>query len=477
MENLKIAAAYIRVSTHDQEEYSPESQIKLIRDYAKNNGFILPEEFIFRDDGISGRRADKRPEFQRMISKAKETPAPFQVILVWKYSRFARNQEESIVYKALLKKENKIDVVSISEPLVEGPFGSLIERIIEWTDEYYSIRLSGEVKRGMTEKASRGEPVSIPAFGYDIKNKQYIPNEKEAPFVQMIFDDFISGMGTREIAIKLNTMEVRTHRGNFFENRNIDYILNNPVYIGKIRWTPTGRMKRNYDLEDSMIVDGEHQPLISNETWEQAQALLKKRKKMYAKYARKSNPKKPFMLQGIVRCSNCGSTLCMGVSGSLQCHSYAHGQCNKSHSITLNKINTLVISALERDLESGDITLIKKSGSRENQQEFIKRQIQAEKIKLRRVKEAYENGVDTLEEYKSNKQKIMERLEELQAKQEPVQDLEKEKKEFCMKHKEAPAYLQNASISIEDKNHYIRTFIDHIVFNRASGTVDVIYYN
>ena len=180
MENLKIAAAYIRVSTHDQEEYSPESQIKLIRDYAKNNGFILPEEFIFRDDGISGRRADKRPEFQRMISKAKETPAPFQVILVWKYSRFARNQEESIVYKALLKKENKIDVVSISEPLVEGPFGSLIERIIEWTDEYYSIRLSGEVKRGMTEKASRGEPVSIPAFGYDIKNKQYIPNEKES---------------------------------------------------------------------------------------------------------------------------------------------------------------------------------------------------------------------------------------------------------------------------------------------------------
>lgn len=46
-----------------------------------------------------------------------------------------------------------------------------------------------------------------------------------------------------------------------------------------------------------------------------------------------------------------------------------------------------------------------------------------------------------------------------------------------MKHKEALAYLQNASISIEDKNHYIRTFIDHIVFNRASGTVDVIYYN
>ncbi len=79
MENLKIAAAYIRVSTHDQEEYSPESQIKLIRDYAKNNGFILPEEFIFRDDGISGRRADKRPEFQRMISRLKKPQRRFKL--------------------------------------------------------------------------------------------------------------------------------------------------------------------------------------------------------------------------------------------------------------------------------------------------------------------------------------------------------------------------------------------------------------
>ena len=76
------------------------------------------------------------------------------MILVWKYSRFARNQEESIVYKSMLKKDH-VEVISISEPLVDGPFGSLIERIIEWMDEYYSIRLSGEVLRGMKEKALR----------------------------------------------------------------------------------------------------------------------------------------------------------------------------------------------------------------------------------------------------------------------------------------------------------------------------------
>ena len=88
------------------------------------------------------------------------------MILVWKFSRFARNQEESIVYKSMLKKDDVEVISTISEPLVDGPFGSLIERIIEWMDEYYSIRLSGEVKRGMKEKALRHGYQSTPPLGY-----------------------------------------------------------------------------------------------------------------------------------------------------------------------------------------------------------------------------------------------------------------------------------------------------------------------
>ena len=116
----------------------------------KKINITIPEEYIFMES-ISGRKAEKRHDFQRMIGLAKTKPRPFSVIIVWKYSRFARNQEESIVYKSMLKKDN-VDVISVSEPLIEGPFGSLIERIIEWMDEYYSIRLSGEVLRGMKEK-------------------------------------------------------------------------------------------------------------------------------------------------------------------------------------------------------------------------------------------------------------------------------------------------------------------------------------
>ena len=127
---MKTAAAYIRVSDERQDEYSPDSQLKLINDFAKKNGYYVPEEYVFYDDGISAKTAKKRPEFNRMIALAKEKNNPFEAILVWKFSRFARNQEESIVYKNILRKKG-VQVISISEPIIDSPFGELIERIIE----------------------------------------------------------------------------------------------------------------------------------------------------------------------------------------------------------------------------------------------------------------------------------------------------------------------------------------------------------
>ena len=232
MKEKKYAAAYIRVSTDDQIEYSPDSQMKCIAEFAQKNGYILPEEFVFQDDGISGRSAKKRPAFNRMIAESKRKPTPFDAVLVWKFSRFARNQEESIFYKSMLKK-NKIEVISISEPVTDGPFGGLIERIIEWSDEYYSIRLSGEVKRGMNEKASRGEAVTIAPYGYKMADKKYVADEKEAEIVRYIFSEFANGASYRDIAMCLNAMGAKTHRLNPFEGRTVEYIINNAVYIGK----------------------------------------------------------------------------------------------------------------------------------------------------------------------------------------------------------------------------------------------------
>ena len=163
--SMRTGALYIRVSTGKQEELSPDAQRRLLLDYASKNNIIISNQYIYEEDGISGRKADKRPQFQNMIAHAKSKEHPFDV-----------NQEESIVYKSMLRKDH-VEVISVSEPLVDGPFGSLIERIIEWMDEYYSIRLSGEVVRGMTENALRGRNQARPPLGYEV------PHAKETPVI------------------------------------------------------------------------------------------------------------------------------------------------------------------------------------------------------------------------------------------------------------------------------------------------------
>ncbi len=95
-----------------------------------------------------------------MIALAKEKKDHPDYILAWKFSRFARNQERKHCLQ-IAPQKNNVQVVSISEPLPDGPFAPLIERIIEWMDEYYSIRLSGEVKRGMKEKKQKREATKV----------------------------------------------------------------------------------------------------------------------------------------------------------------------------------------------------------------------------------------------------------------------------------------------------------------------------
>ena len=259
----KTGAIYIRVSTDKQEELSPDAQLRLLMDYAKTNHTDIPMEYIFQDNGISGRKANKRPAFQQMIALAKSKEHPIDTIIVWKFSRFARNQEESIVYKSLLKKNN-VDVVSVSEPLIDGPFGSLIERIIEWMDEYYSIRLSGEVMRGMTQNALRGHYQGDAPIGYQSPGNKK-PPEKDPKTIQipiMMKDLLLSGSSLLQIARKLNEHGYRTKHGNLWDARGVRYVLENPFYAGISRWNYTDRGRQLKPADEVIYTKGNWERFI-----------------------------------------------------------------------------------------------------------------------------------------------------------------------------------------------------------------------
>ena len=487
-ELLKIGAAYVRVSDERQDEYSPDSQLKKIREFAAREGYLIPDEYVFYDDGISGKNVKNRENFNLMIAMAKEKDHSFDKIYVWKLSRFARNQEQSIVYKNLLRKMG-VSVVSVSEPLPDGPFGSLIERIIEWMDEFYLINLGAEVSRGMEEKISRGEPAVPAPYGYINGEKTYLPDEESgaADVVREIFQRYADGEKQREIAVSLGQRGIRTKRGNMPENRWIDYILWNPAYIGKIRWTPDGSKvvsKRDYTNENIQIRDGNWQPLISMELWNTVQEMLISQKLSYPKHAKRQQPVQ-YLLKGLVRCSVCGSTLAMSSTksgknklGVLQCCNYSKGSCHTSHSITQPKIESAFIQGLKQAIKDKEFTITPTPKKQTNTPTIdYDKLIAIEEKRLARAKEAYLAEIDTIEQYKQSKAEITERIENLKTKRDTEVYQEFDANAFSKKVSGIVKFIERDDVTEEAKNEALHTIIEKIVFQKAEGNLAIYFHD
>ena len=483
---LKIGAAYIRVSDERQDEYSPDSQLKKIREYAAREGYEIPEDFVFYDDGISGKSTKKRDDFNRMIAIASEKTHPFEAIFVWKFSRFARNQEESIAFKNYLKKRG-VTVVSVSEPIPEGEFGSLIERIIVWMDEFYLKNLSVEVQRGMSEKVSRGEPVVPPPFGYVMKEGRYYPYKENADIVREVFERYANGEKQRALAIWLGDKGIRTKYGKRPDNRFVDYMLTNSTYIGKIRYTTDGSRaisRRNLSNDSIMEVDGHHEPIISVDLWEKVQKVYTDQKKSYPKYARREQPIQ-YMLKGLVRCSDCGGTLIMSSATSgkaktrtLQCHNYSRGQCRVSHSITIPKLEAAVLEGLEMALESKQFNIIpakpKKSAPTEIDYDKL---IAVEERRLARAREAYLAEIDTLEVYKRHKTEAEMRIKELEEKRDKGNVEKIDIDVYTKKVAEILDFIKSDVVSPEVKNEALHTIIETMVYDKANNNLAIYFHD
>lgn len=479
----KTGAIYIRVSTDKQEELSPDAQLRLLMDYAKNNHTDIPMEYIFQDNGISGRKANKRPAFQQMIALAKSKEHPIDTIIVWKFSRFARNQEESIVYKSLLKKNN-VDVVSVSEPLIDGPFGSLIERIIEWMDEYYSIRLSGEVMRGMTQNALRGHYQGDAPIGYRSPGNKK-PPEKDPKTIQIpiaMKDLLLSGSSLLQIARKLNEQGYRTKHGNLWDARGVRYVLENPFYTGISRWNYTDRGRQLKPADEVIYTKGNWEPL-----WDKA--TLEEIKKHLAMNMRKTKSRDvsaaKHWLSGLLICSSCGGTLAYSGTKNnrgFQCWKYTKGFCNESHYIGIHPIEKMVIEYLESILHSPAIvyTVISSASADANSKlADLEKQLQKVENKEKRIKAAYLNEIDSLEEYKANKAAL---LKERAAIEKNIKlltisntDMSKEEMDKKMKQNISAllTVLQDDSADYVQKGNMMRNVVDHIVFDRGNTSLDM----
>ena len=157
-------ALYARVSSDRQDvDLSVAAQLRALRDYAQKNNYLVAREYI--DEAESGRVAN-RPQFRQMLDEASGEDAPFEEILVWKFSRFTRKREHAVAFSRCCAAAVSASF-SITEHADDSPTGKLMEAIIESVDEFYSENLAQEVTRGMREAASRGFFLGPRApFGY-----------------------------------------------------------------------------------------------------------------------------------------------------------------------------------------------------------------------------------------------------------------------------------------------------------------------
>lgn len=477
---IQYGACYIRVSTDEQTEFSPDAQLRVLKDYARKNNIILSKEHVYIDEGISGRKAEKRPAFMQMIATAKSKPKPFDVILVHKFDRFARSREDSVVYKSLLKKEANIKVVSITETIEDDKFSVILEAMLEAMAEYYSLNLADEVKKGMTEKAFRGGYQTTPPYGYRMVDKKLIIEPNEAEMIRLIFNQFANNqMGLRAIAAYANDLGLRTKRGNPFENRTIEYILNNPVYIGKARWTPTGKTRRNYHNPDSIIADSDHEPIIDMELWEKVQNALGIQKELYPKY-QKPNAQLKTWLKGLVRCGNCGSSLVSSAGKYLQCNSYAKGACKVSHCVNTKFLENLVLEQL-KDIYQNELEIKVVPQAQDtavtSQYDLLQERLGKLELKEQRVKEAYQDGIDTLGEYKENKKKLNAERESIETQLSEIKagllDNNTQGKSIIKRIESVYALLTDDSIDIQNKYNTAHFLINKIVYNKPEKLVTI----
>ena len=204
------AVIYARYSSDNQREESIEGQIRECTAFAEKHGITVLRHYI---DRAYSAKTDNRPEFQHMVKDSSKRL--FDMVIVWKLDRFARNRFDSARYKAVLNK-NGAKVVSATEAISEGAEGIILESMLEGYAEYYSADLSQKVIRGRTENALKckynGGTLPI---GYFIDEEQHFQIDPlTAPFVLEAFKRYDEGATMTEIRDWLNEKGLKNTKGN-----------------------------------------------------------------------------------------------------------------------------------------------------------------------------------------------------------------------------------------------------------------------
>ena len=282
------AVIYARYSSDNQREESIEGQIRECTAYAEKNGITVIKHYI--DRALSA-KTDNRPDFQQMIKDSEKRL--FDMVLVWKLDRFARNRYDSAHYEYLLER-NHVKLVSATEPISEGPAGIMVKSMLTGMAEYYSAELSEKVVRGMTENVLKGKynGGTIP-IGFKVDEEKFFQIDPlKAPFVVEAFQRYNDGATMKELMNWLNDSGVTTNRNQKFTYNSVQTLLTNKRYIGENHF-------KDIVMPDSIPA------IVDKDLFEEVQLKIKKNSRAPARHKAEDD----YLLTTKLFCGMCGAMM------------------------------------------------------------------------------------------------------------------------------------------------------------------------
>lgn len=296
---MKNVILYTRVSTDEQAEkgFSLRHQLEQLENHCSQRGYHVLAHF---QEDYSAKNFSSRPEFQKLLRFVQSNKKKVDALLFTKWDRFSRNIEAS--YSMIRRfREMEIEVNSIEQPLdLSQPDSKVMLAVYLVIPEVENDKISMRVRDGLRKAMKEGcFPATAPK-GYlnhrnDNGKSTLIPDPRMVPVIEGIFNDYSQGVySAEEVRQKYLKKGLKISRNGFLA------LLKNPTYTGRIFIKPNKK-------EDEMLVEGLHPAIVSKETFERVQLILKG--KYTPPFRTLTEIDEALPLRGFLVCPICGKVL------------------------------------------------------------------------------------------------------------------------------------------------------------------------
>ena len=315
---MKQAVIYARYSSDKQTEDSIEAQLRACRDYAAVNGLYIIDTYIDEAISGSGAKTASRAQYQRMLRDCKK--GIFDMILIHKYDRIARNLGEHVNLEKRLS-DLDIQLIATAQDFGTSKEAKIMKSLVWAMSEYYLDNLSEEVQKGHKETALKAlHNGGYPPFGYDVVNQHYVINEIEAMYVKKIFQAAFERQGFTDIIREMELSGIRGKRGKVIRYPQIYEMLRNEKYTGVYAYSPKEERRRidRRDKPNAIRIENALPIIIDKAHFLEVQKIMAEKKQ--------TGKKAGYLCSGLVYCE-CGAKM-HGMKSKRKGHEYEYFYCS-----------------------------------------------------------------------------------------------------------------------------------------------------